>query len=162
MTFKSVKVYLLEIRVPLLVQSHKTKKEKPGVYSLISDQLYVRTWFLPDWGHARIPSVTLCIIAFPFPRSHFCIIQDHRPYSWKVSSRCCLLTSKQTKLGGWTGGCCLYLSQQTQRVSCNVTHLFPVQSHFPRECNHQEIVRWGVCDGASLRLEYSGGKCDFS
>lgn len=38
-----------------------------------------------------------------------------------------------TRFGGRTGGCSLYLCQETQRVSINVMHLFPVQSHFPPE-----------------------------
>lgn len=168
MTFQSVKVYLLEISAPLLMHSNKTEKARPSVYSLISDQQcavqYVRTWFPPDWGHRRIPSVSLCIIAFPLPPQS--LLHHTGPPSLFIKNVITLLFARvktnKTRFGGWTGGCSLYLCQETQWVSCNVMHLFPVQSRFPGECNRQEIVRWGECDEASLMLVYSGGKCDFS
>lgn len=96
MTFQSVKVYLLEISAPLLVHSNKTEETRLRVYSLILDQqrALCKDTVPPDWGHGRIPSVILCIIASPLP---LCIIQVHPPYSSKISSRYCLLMSEQTK-----------------------------------------------------------------
>lgn len=88
----------------LLMHSNTTEKAKPRVYSLISDQRHVaciKTRFPPDWGHRQIPSVSLCIIAFPLPPSYFCIIQDHPPYSSKMSARSCLLASIQTNYSLW-------------------------------------------------------------
>lgn len=68
--------------------------------------LNVITQFTADWGHRRIPSVSLCIIAFPLPSpSHFCIIQDHPSHSSQMSPCCCLLRSElQTCFGdyGWS------------------------------------------------------------
>lgn len=126
--------------------------------------LYVRTRSPPDWGHRRIPSVSLCIIAFSLPPQS--LLHHTRPPSLfiKMSSCYCLLASKQTKLalGAEQVVTACICAKKTQQVSCNVMHLFPVWLHFPRECNRHEIVKWGVCDRASLRLVYSGGKSDFS
>ena len=102
MTFQSAKVYLPEISAPALLMLHlnTTEKVRPLVYSLISDQQHVsRTRFSPRLGTRKDPICQFIHYYIPpLPPSHFCIIQDHPPYSSKMSSRCCLLASIQTKL----------------------------------------------------------------
>lgn len=96
-------------------QCSQIKQEKQGpMFAFrfqVSSMLYVRTWFPPDWGHRRIPSVSLCIIAFPLPRVHF--LHHTRPPSLFITNVITLLFAgvKNKHFGTWTGGCSLYLRQ---------------------------------------------------
>lgn len=140
MTFQSVKVYLLGISTPLLTM-HSDTDEKKACWLAnfqMSRILHVRTWFPPDWGHGRIPSVSLCIIAIPpTPPPPQSLVHHTGPPSLFIKNVITPLFARvktnTTRFGGRTGGCSLYLCQETQRVSINVMHLFPVQSHFPPE-----------------------------
>lgn len=96
MTFMSLKVYLLEISASLLLHSHKTENERARVYSLISD--LSKDMVSPRLGTRKDPICHFMHYCISPPPSHFRIIQDHSPYSLKMSSRHCLLMPKQTKL----------------------------------------------------------------
>ena len=113
---------------------YRRKKTRWLAIFQMSCVLHVRTRFPPDWGHGRIPSVSLCIIAILRPPGPCASHRTTLPIHQKCHhATVCSRQNKHNSLWGRTGGCSLYLCQETQRVSINVMRLFPRSVALPPE-----------------------------
>lgn len=114
----------------------------------------------PDRGHRRLPSVSLCIIAFPLPQVTY---RSTRPPSLFIKNVITFLFARvktnRTCCGGWTGGCSSYLCQKNPASLSYYNASASYSVALPSNVILRNLLE---CDRVGLRLVYSGGKCDFS